>query len=183
MSSNGSIHHSALPWRYIEGDDAHGNLIIVADEGHQYVIGNMEGSCPICHANAEMIVKAVNCHGYLATAVGQVLADIDASEYLAREMRQTTWELLIAAHEMTGAGHAPAPPEAQLLHELDEWVKRTDAYQYCHVEIYADGSGCVKDNLRNIVPLEFEKSPDGTLDHIIDALRAAGVVGEGGEGT
>lgn len=118
-----------------------------------------------------------------ASIDSQLASEVAVTYGLSAHEVRTRAELIIERVNAGPAGHAPAQPEAQLLHELDEWVKRTDAYQYCHLQIYADGSGCVKDNLRNIVPLEFEKSPDGTLDHIIDALSAAGVVGEGGEGT
>lgn len=48
--------HSPAPWKETEDDD--GNIVVIMDENHSALMGNLEGSCSICHANARLVCCA-----------------------------------------------------------------------------------------------------------------------------
>lgn len=48
--------HSPAPWKEEETED--GDVFVVMDDAHKVFIGNLEGTCGICHANARLIAAA-----------------------------------------------------------------------------------------------------------------------------
>lgn len=48
--------HSPAPWREQIDDD--GNLNVIMPDGHIVYVGNLEGTCGTCHANAALIAAA-----------------------------------------------------------------------------------------------------------------------------
>jgi hypothetical protein len=48
--------YSPAPWHVTENND--GDILVRMDKSHAVVIGNLESSCEICHANADLIAAA-----------------------------------------------------------------------------------------------------------------------------
>ena len=66
--------HTKTPW--MELINGKGEVLIVAEHSEHDVayIGDMEGTCGECHANAEFIVRACNAHDVLVGALKKIYA-------------------------------------------------------------------------------------------------------------
>lgn len=79
--------HTPLPWEAIPAKDEHGDETISIRGDAQFIAmmdlvsidGGPYHKPPNCYANAQMIVKAVNCHDELLTALKEALPYVEGA--------------------------------------------------------------------------------------------------------
>ena len=59
------IKHSMLPWKEVDTED--GYCIVVMDDSHSILIGNLEDTCETCHANSRLISLSPELYQALTT--------------------------------------------------------------------------------------------------------------------
>lgn len=68
--------HSPAPWSEIENEN--GDVIVKMDDSHEVLIGNLEGTCGVCHANARLIRMSPVLLRNLEKCVEMLKIDLDA---------------------------------------------------------------------------------------------------------
>lgn len=67
---------SPAPWAEETTDE--GDVFVVMDKHHKVLIGNLEDTCSVCHANARLIKSAPHLFHALEKAVEMMKIDLDA---------------------------------------------------------------------------------------------------------